>query len=248
MDQSSGDDGDALATHVEKDIVEASRTSQPKEEVVDDHFADHVGDEMFVFPWKGIVVNLPIEFKDGRYVGDSGSNLRNELTKRGFNPVRVIPLWNFHDYSGFAIVEFKTDMAGFANAMLFETAYEVDQHGKKDWDSDNEPKSGIYGWLARADDYLSNDIIGRNLRKIADLKIFSDINREKDHKKDKLVSNLTKENEVKKRQCQEMESRFMETENTFSRFLAENQKLQQSYNDGLCYFFYVLLLFLFVMV
>lgn len=38
-------------------------------------------DEIFVWPWKGIVANLPAVLNNGRYVGESGSKLRDELSK-----------------------------------------------------------------------------------------------------------------------------------------------------------------------
>ncbi|PHT47984.1 hypothetical protein CQW23_12192 [Capsicum baccatum] len=36
-------------------------------------------DEKYPFPWMGIVANLPIEWKDGGYVGKSGSGLRDSV-------------------------------------------------------------------------------------------------------------------------------------------------------------------------
>ncbi|KAL8233565.1 hypothetical protein R6Q59_019665 [Mikania micrantha] len=187
---------------------------------------------MFVWPWKGIVVNLPIELKDGCYVGKSGSNLRDTLTIRGFNPTRVIPLWNFRGHSGCAVVEFKKDWAGFNNAMSFEKAYEADHHGKRDWKvNKNDLKDGIYGWVARSDDYNANTIIGEHLHKIGDLRTISDIMAEENRKADKLESNLKNLNEVKKKQLEEMENKFVETENSLSKLMAERDQLLQHYND-----------------
>ncbi|KVI04905.1 putative domain XH [Cynara cardunculus var. scolymus] len=219
----------ALAKYLEKDIAEASDLSQPKNEV--DHLADHDGDEMFVWPWKGIVVNLPIELIDGRYIGRSGSNMRDDLTMRRFNPMRVHPLWNFRGHSGSAVVEFRKDWTGFNNAVSFEKAYEAEHHGKKDWKENNDPKSGIYGWVARADDYRSDNIVGEHLRKIADLRTVSDIMAEEDYRAVKLMSNLTNVIEVKKRHFEEMETKYMETENTLSKLIAEKDKVHQSYNE-----------------
>ncbi|KAI3777975.1 hypothetical protein L2E82_06895 [Cichorium intybus] len=219
----------ALTKYLQKDISEASGPSQVNNKV--DHLADHDDDEMFVWPWKGIVINLPIELTNGRYVGKSGSSLRNDLTARGFNPTRVIPLWNFHGHSGSAVVEFKKDMNGFNNAMSFEKFYEADHHGKKDWKANNDHKSGIYGWVARTDDYISNNIIGEHLRNIADLKTISDVMEEEKHKDIKLVSNLINVIEVKKRQAEDMESKYMETENTLRKLIAEKDMMHQSYNE-----------------
>ncbi|KAI3817762.1 hypothetical protein L1987_11560 [Smallanthus sonchifolius] len=196
-----------------------------------DHLAEHDDDDMFVWPWKGIIVNLPVELIDGRYVGKSGSNMRDELAARGFNPTRVHPLWNSHGHSGSAVVEFRNEMLGFYKAKSFENAYEADHHGKKDWNIDNNPKSGIYGWVARREDYRSNNIIGEHLRKIADLKTLSDIQKEEDQKANKLESYLTNVNEVKKREYEETNSKYVETENALRKLMAENDKIHQSYNE-----------------
>ncbi|XP_071734516.1 protein INVOLVED IN DE NOVO 2-like [Rutidosis leptorrhynchoides] len=218
----------ALVKFLEKDIAGTSGPSKPKEEV--DRLADHDGDEMFVWPWKGIVVNLPVEMKDGRYVGKSGSDMRDNLTARGFNPTRVIPLWNFKGHSGTAVVEFNKGWDGFNNAMSFEKAYEADHRGKRDWKVNNDPKF-IYGWVARADDFNALNIIGEHLRKIGDLRTVSDIMAEEDRKANTLVSNLTSVIESKKRNLEEMESKFVETENSLSKLMAEKDMLHQSYNE-----------------
>ncbi|XP_076905987.1 protein INVOLVED IN DE NOVO 2-like [Bidens hawaiensis] len=221
----------ALVKFLENDIAQTSGPSKPVDEI--DRLADHDGDEMFVWPWKGIVVNLPIELKDGRYVGKSGSNMRDQLTARGFNPTRVVPLWNFRGHSGSAIVEFNKGWEGFNNAMSFEKAYEADHHGKRDWKVFKDQTSEIYGWVARADDYEALNIIGEHLRKIGDLRTVSDIMAEEDRKANSLVSNLTSVIEVKKRHFEEMESKFIETESSLSKLIAEKDVLHQSYNEDL---------------
>lgn len=223
----------ALVKFLQKDISGNSNSgpSKPKEET--DNLADHDGDELFVWPWKGIVVNLPTELKDGRYVGKSGSNMRDHLTARGFNPTRVHPLWNYRGHSGSAVVEFNKGWDGFKNAMSFEKAYEADHRGKRDWKVNDDPKSDIYGWVARADDYKALNIIGEHLRKIGDLRTVSDIMAEEERKANTLVSTLTREVEVKKRTFEEMETLYVETENSLSKVIEEKDLLHQSYNDEL---------------
>ncbi|KAI3735571.1 hypothetical protein L6452_15077 [Arctium lappa] len=219
----------ALVKYLEKDITEASGPSQPRDEV--DHLAEHDGDEMFVWPWKGIFVNIPTRLEDGRYVGKSGSSMRDYMTTRGFNPTMVHPLWNFCGHSGCAVVEFRKDWAGFNNAMSFEKAYEADHHGKRDWKANNDPKSGIDGWVACNEDYRADNIIGEHLRKIGDLRTVADILAEEERKIGKLMSTLTNAIEVKKRHLEEMESKFVETENSLSKLIAKKDKLHQHYNE-----------------
>ncbi|PIN12173.1 Centromere-associated protein NUF2 [Handroanthus impetiginosus] len=219
----------ALAKYLGSDMVVDAGASKPSAEV--DALADQDRDEMFVWPWIGIVVNIPTDFKDGRYVGESGSKLRDQLTRRGFNPIRVRPLWNYQGHSGTAIVEFHKDWSGFTNAMSFEKAYEANHHGKRNWLAKDDKKSDLYAWVARADDYNSNNIVGENLRKIGDLRTISDIMEEEDRKTNKLVGNLTNVIEAKKMHLLEMESKFRETESSLRQLILEKDNLHQAYNE-----------------
>ncbi|XP_060175441.1 protein INVOLVED IN DE NOVO 2 isoform X2 [Lycium barbarum] len=223
----------ALAKYLENEVTVADDSSKP-DAVPDpqaDPLADHDRDEMFVWPWIGVVVNIPTEFKDGRYVGESGSKLRDMLTRRGFNPTRVRPLWNYQGHSGTALVEFNKDWSGFGNAMSYEKAYEADHHGKRDWKANLGNKSDLYAWIARADDYKALNIVGENLRKVGDLRTISDIMEEEARKTDKLVSNLTNVIEVKKLHLKEMEDKFKETAQSLNKLVEEKDKLHQAYNE-----------------
>ncbi|GAB4831801.1 hypothetical protein Ancab_005816 [Ancistrocladus abbreviatus] len=216
----------ALAKYLQNDEqVEAS----PAKQVSPLSGCDH--DELFVWPWIGIVVNIPTVLKDGRYAGESGSRLRDELRARGYNPKRVHPLWNFKGHSGTAVVEFNKDWLGLSNALSFEKAYDLDNHGKKDWLSKNSEKCGLYAWVARADDYNSPGIIGEHLRKIADLKTISDMIAEENRKTNKLVSSLATVLEDKNKSLREIESRFSETSMSLDQLMGERDKLHQAYTE-----------------
>lgn len=221
----------ALAKYLEKDIMDvdgpSGGPSKPKSEAP--LGCDH--DEMFVWPWTGVVVNIPTELRDGRYIGGSGSKLRDELTARGFNPIRVHPLWNYRGHSGCAAVEFNKDWPGLHNAMSFEKEYEADHHGKKDWIASNGRGSGLYAWVARADDYKAASIIGEHLRKIGDLKTISDIMAEEARKQSKLVSNLTNVIEVKNKHLEEMKRIVSEASVSLNNLIEEKDKLHQAYNE-----------------
>ena len=222
----------ALVKYLEKDLASPSKPVNENDPPVG---CDH--DEKLVWPWTGIVVNIPTKrTEEGRYVGESGSKLRDELKSRGFNPTRVHPLWNFRGHSGSAVVEFCKDWPGLHNAMSFERAYEADHHGKKDWLANNDQKSGLYAWVARADDYNSTGIIGDHLQKIGDVRTISDIMEEEARKQGKLVSNLKNLIEVKNKCLKEMEERCTQTTVSLSNIIEEKDKLLQAYNEGLfCY-------------
>ncbi|GLT93073.1 hypothetical protein SLE2022_108790 [Rubroshorea leprosula] len=222
----------ALMKYLEKDIVAANGSSKPVDDGNPINGYGH--DEKFVFPWIGIVVNIPTKkSEDGRAVGESGSKLRDEYIARGFNPIRVRPLWSYRGHSGTAIVEFHKDWQGLHNARSFEKAYEADRHGKKDWNKNGEAKIGLYAWVARADDYNSTGIIGEQLRKIGDPKSISEIMEEEARKQEKLVSNLTNIIEVKKQHIKEMEERCTQTSSTLENVMQEKEKLIQAYNEEL---------------
>ncbi|KAK9683312.1 hypothetical protein RND81_10G131200 [Saponaria officinalis] len=220
-----------LAKFLENEVQNGASSSKSNKAADEDPISACDHDEQLVWPWIGIVVNIPTQYRDGRYVGESGSKMRDDLRARGFNPKRVHPLWNFRGHSGTAVVEFNKDWLGLNNALSFEKDYELNQHGKQHWHAKDTEKSGIYGWVARADDYNSSGIIGEHLRKVADLKTISGMIAEEDRKADKLVSNLTNLLETKNKNLQEIESRFTETSISFNKLAEEKDKLHQAYNE-----------------
>nr|QDC18035.1 involved in de novo 2-like A [Hypericum perforatum] len=209
----------ALTRYLENDLADKSSGSFDQ-------------NDKLVWPWTGIVVNIPTSrAQDGRFVGASGSKFRDELIRRGFNPTRVRPLWNFRGHSGTAIVEFNRDWPGFHNALSFEKAYEADHHGKKEWLDTTSEKSGIYCWVARADDYNADNIVGEHLRKIGDLKTVASLMAEEAAKQEKLISNLTNMIEIKQKHMVEMESKCSETATAMSKLMGEKERLLQAYNE-----------------
>ncbi|KAE9591290.1 putative XS domain-containing protein [Lupinus albus] len=217
----------ALVKYLEKDLMKVDVPSKPAEE----SDASVNPNEQFVWPWIGIVVNIPTRRAgDGRCVGESGSKLRDEYRRRGFNPFRVSPLWNFRGHTGTALVEFNKNWPGFHNALAFEKAYESDHHGKKDWFAPGE-KSGLYAWVSRADDYKMNNIIGENLRKMGDVKTVSELQEEEDRKQHKLVSNLHNIIQAKNQHLKEIEVRCNETTLKMDVAMGEKDKLIHAYNE-----------------
>lgn len=156
-------------------------------------------DEQFVWPWTGIVVNIPtIKAKDGTPGEASGSKLKDEYMHKGFNSLKVILLWNPRGHTGTALVKFSEDWPDFEKELAFEKAYALEHRGKNDWFVNTQQKSGLYAWVARADDYKANDVIGKYLKNKADVKTIRELMEDADRKKDKLVSNLTNTLQVKR--------------------------------------------------
>ncbi|KAK4408816.1 Factor of DNA methylation 4 [Sesamum angolense] len=188
-------------------------------------------DEPIVWPWMAIVANLPVEKKNGKYAGESGRKLREELVSQGHNPIKVHPLWDFQGHSGFAIAEFNKDWEGFKDAMAFEKAFEMDHHGKRDWYAKGHKGDKLYGWLARGEEYWGRGVIGKHLQKNGDLKTVSDIQNE-DRRKDKsLMCNLTNELESKKKKCEEIKKSISKTEIFMGNIMVQKEEMIQSYNE-----------------
>ncbi|KAL5580761.1 hypothetical protein UlMin_013203 [Ulmus minor] len=188
-------------------------------------------DQSFVWPWMGILANLKTEFQGGRHVGETDSRLRDEFTRNGFSPVKVQPLWNRMGHSGYAIVEFTKDWPGFKNAMSFEKSFEVEHCGKMDYKMDRDRGQKLYGWVARDDDYNSNNIVGTHLRKHGDLKTLDEKQEEDKRKESKLVSVLTQTLETKGLIVENLKSKINETIDSLNNVMTQRDEMDRSYNE-----------------
>ncbi|KAL0533662.1 hypothetical protein IC582_027703 [Cucumis melo] len=188
-------------------------------------------DQFFVWPWMAIVANIQTEIHGGRHVGDSGSKLRDEFVRQGFNALKVHPLWNRFGHSGYAIVEFNKDWDGFRNAILFEKSFEVDHHGKKDYNVSRNRGKELYGWVARDDDFYSKSLFGDYLRKNGDLKTVSGKEAEDNSKASKLVSNLANTLETKSLHLKEITHKVLETNASLNNMMEQMDETVKIYND-----------------
>lgn len=190
-------------------------------------------DEQFAWPWKGVLVNVPTEWKNGRRVGEQGNHLRDQLSQ--FCAQKVIPLWdkrNGHTRS--AIVEFTKDWSGFKNAMDFEYHFEARGCGKRHGKGQQYHGPEMFGWVARADDYRSYTPIGYWLRNYTDLKTIADLKNEEERKTGKLEESLDKRVEAMDRDVQELEHKNNRTTQLLGKAEEDMKKLLQSHTEGLC--------------
>ena len=189
-------------------------------------------DQLFVWPWMAIVANIQTEIHAGRRVGESGSKLRDEFMRQGFNPLKVHPLWNRFGHSGYAVVEFNKDWDGFRNALMFENSFEVDHQGKKDYNVSRDRGKKLYGWVARDDDYNSKSVFGDYLRKNGDLKTVSGKEAEDNSKALRLVSNLTNTLENKNLHLKEITHKVLETNASLNNMMEQMDETVKIYNDS----------------
>lgn len=219
----------ALAKFLKAELADAAGPSKQLILIEQDPPSKTKQDDQFVWPWMGILVNVPTEWRNGRQVGESGNRLKEQLSS--FNPLKVIPLWNYRGHTGKAIVDFSKDWTGLKDAMSFENHFDAKCFGKKDWYETKDPGPDIYGWVARADDYNSKGPVGEYLRKNGDLKSVTDLSKEESRKTDKLVANLANQIEVKNKHLQELECKYNESTNSLDKMMEERDRLLQSYNE-----------------
>ncbi|KAL2508379.1 Protein INVOLVED IN DE NOVO 2 [Forsythia ovata] len=165
---------------------------------------DGAVNELFVWPWMGILANVDVECRDGIYLDVSSSRLRNDLAKKGFNPVRV-RLLREKKRCRYAIVEFKKDWSGFYNALMFEKSFEADNHGKMEFYTAPH-LADMYGWVARDEDFNSEGVFGDFLQKNGDLMTVADVESQEIRKNGQLISNLTNTIDVLKARLDEIEA------------------------------------------
>ncbi|KAL1204785.1 Factor of DNA methylation 3 [Cardamine amara subsp. amara] len=232
----------ALAKYFTKDLADYATISKRARAPTSSKFfktgdTPLVGDDGFerlVWPWKGIVVNIPTTMtQDGMsYTGESGPKLKDELIRRGFNPIRVRTVWDRFGHSGSGIVEFNRDWKGLHDALVFKKAYQEDGHGKKDWLC-GAADSSLYAWLANADDYYRANYLGEDLRKTGDLKSTSRFAEEEARKDQKLVQRLNLSSENKQYRLKKLEEKYSKDSIQLKYETEETEKLLRRYSEDL---------------
>ncbi|KAL9250062.1 Factor of DNA methylation 1-like protein [Drosera capensis] len=184
-------------------------------------------EELYCWPWIGIIVNVVEDTKTGEPLTDGGYWL-SAFSK--YKPLEVAFFQNKQDKTAEGIVKFEKDWTGFKNACDFEKSFETDRHSKKDWiKRKGNFGSSIYGWFARADDYHSEGPLGDYLRGKTELKTLSAIVMEAQQDKANIVVNLANEIDKRNENLNALMSQFNEKTMSLSRVLEEKDKLQQAF-------------------
>ncbi|XP_057969603.1 factor of DNA methylation 1-like [Malania oleifera] len=220
----------ALAKYLEKDIAHESGALQSQDEMksigkVTEHPKQN---ELFVWPWKGIVANIskPRHFNE---VSECEHWLRKFSEHE---PRNVHFIWHEKDFRGYAIFDFNDDWIGFNNAIEFEKSFEVSLHGKKDWDAwRRHPGSKIYGWCAREGDYNSEGPIGVYLREKSELKTVVDIMQEATKARNTVVMNLENELDIANENLDEVQYKYSQKTTSLGKMIEDNKKLHQAYSE-----------------
>lgn len=218
----------ALAKYLETDLAgEVDQTQRP---VLPQPVAPLPKlDDLYVWPWMGIVVNIVCTNENKDILLGS----EHWLTRfRKFQPVEIVVFLDEKDLMGQAIVKFSNDWRGFMNCAEFEKLFEIEHHGKKEW---NAQKTNLgpncYGWCARADDYDAEGPIGDFLRNKGQLRTVSDIDREAAQSRNNVVADLANEIDITNENLNELQYKYNEKTMSLSRMLEEKDRLHYAFEE-----------------
>ncbi|XP_023919586.2 factor of DNA methylation 1 isoform X2 [Quercus suber] len=215
----------ALSKYLETDLAsEADQTQRP---ILPQPVAPPPKlDDLYVWPWMGILVNIVFSNKDILLVTEQ------LLTRfRRFQPVDIVVFSDEEDQIGQAIVKFSNDWKGFMNCSEFEKFFETEHCGKKEWHAQKIHGRKCYGWCARADDYEAEGVIGDFLHRNGQLRTVSDIDREAAQNRNNVVAKLANKINITNENLNEIEYKYNEKTMTLSRMLEEKDRLNYAYEE-----------------
>lgn len=227
-----------LAMFLEKDI--ASSLEQPLQ-IVPYKPKTPKDEEIFVWPWMGIVVNLQCELKGEEFSRESEERLTAQLSR--FRPLQATILGDEKDQPFCAIIKFAKDWSGFKDAVAFENHFVLEHYSKLDWKDRNCRKDDLYGWLAKTNDYNSPGPIGEYLRKNGNLKSVADLEREGLKETGERVAHYALQIADTNTHMLELEEKKNVNAMKLARMLEENDRLVEEHNESMYMYFGLALVF-----
>ncbi|XP_061356217.1 factor of DNA methylation 5-like [Gastrolobium bilobum] len=215
----------ALAKYLKEDISNEfdDSLSKPVLEIANEQPKQ---DQMFVWPWKGIVANIL-----GKSNHESENNDSELWLKRfeQYKPKEAHVLHCADDPRGYVILDFGTEWIGFRQVMKLDTDFLTANHGKKDWDSREESHgSDFYAWCARAEDYNSEGLVGTYLREKTELKTTSKVTQDSWKERSQTVAHLVEEIDFSNKIIGEVEKKYTETSISLNRIMEERDLLNKA--------------------
>lgn len=212
----------ALAMYLERNLASSSGNSLQLA-VVPKNLKNE--QDKCVWPWMGILVNLPPGPTDG-------DRLSKQLSQ--FRPLEVAILGNPKDQILCAIVKFATDWSGFDDALHFETHFIHKKYGKADWNKRNCRRGYPYGygWFARFHDYHSPGPIREYLRKNGGLRSVGDWEHEQQQEIKSCIANYVCQIEEKNKHIWKLEQKKDQKAMELRRVMEEKDRLVQEHNHS----------------
>lgn len=100
-----------------------------------------------------------------------------------------------------------------------------------DWKETKRHGKYVFGWLAKEEDYKSDDPVGVFLSANGDLKTVSDLEQEMCSKTDNLIANLAQQITAKSKYLQELECKCNQMNLSLQRAMEERDLLHKRYNE-----------------
>ncbi|KAF7001141.1 hypothetical protein CFC21_016869 [Triticum aestivum] len=213
----------ALAEYVKNDL--GSSLEPSLQLAIVEYKPPKIEQEKFVWPWMGILVNLPADLMDTNFVRESEHMLKSQLSR--FRPCEVTVLLDSKGQTDHSIIKFAEDWTGFKDALAFENHFIVEQYSKTDWNRRNCKMDDLYGWLARSDDYNSHGTIGEHLRKIGVLKSVGD----REHERTERIAHFTRQIEEKNKHLQELELKHNQTAMKLESMMKDKDRMVEEHNE-----------------
>jgi len=219
----------ALAKYMENELAGDADVPRPQIPSSSTEQSQAVVDDIYVWPWMGIVIN-PVRRTDNKNVLLDSAYWLKKLAR--FNPLEVKTLWLDQESVVAVIPQFNSGWSGFKSVTELEKEYEIRGCGRKDWiDKRGDWRSKAYGWCARADDYNSQGSIAEYLSKVGKLRSFSDITKEEIQNKSIVVDDLANKIAMTNEDLNKLQ--YMNNEKTLSlrRVLIEKDELDRVYKQ-----------------
>ncbi|XP_010472874.1 PREDICTED: factor of DNA methylation 5-like isoform X3 [Camelina sativa] len=232
----------ALAKYMQNELAGDSDVPRPQIPSSSSKQSQAVVDDVYVWPWMGIVI-YPVRRTDNNYYLLDSAYWSKKLAC--FDPFEVKTLWLEQDSVVAVIPQFNSGMSGFKSATELEKEYEIRGCGKKDWsDKRGDWRSKTYGWCARSDDYNSQGSIAEYLSKVGTLRSFSDICKEEIQNKNSVVDDLANKIAMTNENLNKVQYKYnqkaislrevLKEKDALDRtYKAESKKMQESSRDNL---------------
>jgi hypothetical protein len=173
----------------------------------------------------GILANVPAEQTE-----KDGATVMQQLDR--FKPSRINAVDSSDGYTGFVVVHFEKDWIGFKDALAFHNYYKSRHLGKREWNEAGRRGKYIFGWLAKEEDYNSDDPVARFLSERGELKTVSELQLEVSRKTETLITNLTNQISAKSKYLMELECKCNQMDLALQRAMEDTDSLHQRYNEG----------------
>lgn len=200
------------------DSLDSARPSTPKP---DPQPAAQPEAELFVWPWTGILANVPF-----------GYPLEERFSK--FKPSEVIPLFIKENICS-VIMRFNRDWSGFRDAMAFENQFKAAGLGRDEWVKGKFEVGGgdLYGWMAREVDFNGDDAVGEYLKRNGKVLTVSEVESEEARENGRMVALLASQIEVKNQHLLDLEFRYNLSDLSLRRILEDKNQVHVAFNESM---------------